>query len=62
MYIIEISDTQGQEVWFEGKGWYWTDQFFMMNGPYLSEYGAVYDYAWYINAVIAEVNERRSKH
>ena len=62
MYIIEITDTAGNEVWYDGKGWYWTDQYFLLHGPYLTEDGAAYDYAWYINGVMTALKQRGSKH
>ena len=56
MYVMRVTDTAGDEAWFEGDGWYWTDQYFMMHGPYLTEDGALYDYAWCMNKVIDVIN------
>jgi len=61
MYVIEISDVNGAEVWYEGPGWYWTDQNFLLHGPYLTEQGAVTDYAWHVHAILGQVNEIRQK-
>ena len=57
MYVIEISNINGEEIWFEGNGWYWMDHVFMLHGPYLTEKGAVTDYAWHVNDVIKQINE-----
>jgi len=59
--VIEVSDINGEEIWYEGNGWYWTDSDFMFHGPYLTEKGAVTDYAWYIHAVLIKVNEVRER-
>ena len=62
MYILEISDNAGKALWFEGKGWYWTDMWFILHGPYMTEEGAAYDYAWHINDAMNELSDNWSRH
>lgn len=56
MYVIEISGINGTEVWYNGPGWYWTDQNFTLHGPYPTEKEAVTEYAWHVHAVLERVN------
>lgn len=59
MYVIQISDINGEEVWYEGPGWYWTDQNFTIHGAYATEKEAVTEYAWHVHATIEKVNAYR---
>lgn len=60
-YVIEVTDIAGNEVWYHGAGWYWTDQNFMLHGPYNSEKDAITDYAWHIHEMIELVNKYRAQ-
>jgi hypothetical protein len=57
MYVIEISSINGEEAWYSGAGWYWTDQNFNLHGAYATEKECVTDYAWHVHAVLEQVNE-----
>ena len=49
MYIIDITNIAGEEVWYEGAGWYYTNEAFTFIGPFKTEYDAIESYAWHMN-------------
>ena len=61
MYVLEITNINGEEVWFEGPGWYWTDADFTIHGAYPTEKAAITDYAWYVHSQLAKINEFRAR-
>ncbi len=60
-YVLEVTDISGEEVWYEGAGWYWTDANFTFHGPYSTEKEAITNYAWYVHDMLRQVNEFRRK-
>ena len=61
MYVMQISDVNGDEVWFTGPGWFWTDQNFTFHGAYKTEKEAITDYAWHVHEMLGMVNEVRRR-
>lgn len=57
MFIMNITDTSGAEVWFDGPGWYFTNEVFTFDGPYDTEREAVEAYAWHVNALFDRLAE-----
>ncbi len=55
MYIMDISTVAGEEVWFEGKGWYYTNEAFTFVGPFATEYDAIEAYAWHMNELFDRI-------
>jgi len=55
MYIMEITNTSGEEAWYEHAGWYFTDELFQFQGPYDTELLAVEAYAWHVNDIFDRI-------
>ncbi len=61
MYIIEVANTVGNDnYWFEGKGWYWMDQYTEMHGPCITEQRAIEHYAWHWKNYIDELKNKET--
>ena len=58
-YVLEVTNINGEEVWYQGTGWYWTDADFTFHGAYDTEKEALTDYAWYVHGMLEQVNEFR---
>jgi len=57
MYIIEITNLAGEEVWYEGPGWYYTNEAFSFVGPHATELEAIEAYAWHVNAIFDRITK-----
>lgn len=55
MYIMEITDVAGKEDWFPEPGWYFTDELFQFQGPFVTELLAVEAYAWHVNEIFDRI-------
>lgn len=59
MHIVHISSIAGEEEWYTGHGWYFTNEVFQFQGPFESEFLAVEAYAWHINAMFDRIIHMR---
>lgn len=55
MYIIDITNIAGEEIWYEGAGWYFTNEAFTFVGPFESEFLAIEAYAWHMNELFDRI-------
>ncbi len=55
MYIFEISNIAGEEVWYSEPGWYFTNEQFTFVGPFKTESLAIEAYAWHVNAIFDRI-------
>lgn len=51
VYHFDEHDGPFEDHWWQGRGWYWADEVFQLNGPYDTEQLAIGAYCRYVETL-----------